>query len=148
MDKEQQYQRVFMHLDKNGDGKLSAPELQICVEKIGLGLSSEEAEMVAEMIGSGGDGLLSYDDLVKVVEGVNEEEKVNDLKMAFKMYEEVEGCGRITPKSLRRMLSRLGESRTVDECELMIAKFDLDGNGVVDFNEFHTMMDDGVVVIG
>ncbi|KAL8195548.1 hypothetical protein R6Q57_025951 [Mikania cordata] len=140
MDKEQQYQRVFRHLDKNGDGKLSAPELQIYVEKIGLGLSSEEAEMVAEMIGSGGDGLLSYDDLVKVVEGVNEEEKVNDLKMAFKMYEEVEGCGRITPKSLRRMLSRLGESKTVDECELMIAKFDLDGNGVVDFNEFHNMM--------
>ncbi|XP_076940868.1 calcium-binding protein CML38-like [Bidens hawaiensis] len=140
MDKEQQYKRVFTHLDKNGDGKLSPPELQVCIAKIGVELSSEEAEIVADMMDSDGDGLLSFEDMVKVVEGANEEEKVNDLKMAFKMYEEVEGYGCITPKSLRRMLSRLGESRTVDECELMIAKFDLDGNGVVDFNEFHDMM--------
>ncbi|KAK9067368.1 hypothetical protein SSX86_014695 [Deinandra increscens subsp. villosa] len=140
MDKEQQYKRVLIHLDRNGDGKLSAPELQIFVEKIGGELSEEEAEMVAELMDSDGDGLLSLDDLVKVIEGANEEEKVKDLKMAFKMYEEVEGCGCITPKSLRRMLSRLGETRSVDECELMIAKFDLDGNGVVDFDEFHDMM--------
>ncbi|XP_076949545.1 putative calcium-binding protein CML41 [Bidens hawaiensis] len=140
MDIKQQYKRVFTHFDENGDGKLSPPELQVCIGKIGVELSPEEAEMVAEMMDSDGDGLLSFEDMVKVVEGANEEEKVNDLKMAFKMYEEVEGCGCITPKSLRRTLSRLGESRTVDECELMIAKFDLDGNGVVDFNEFHDMM--------
>ncbi|KAF5790821.1 putative serine/threonine-protein phosphatase with EF-hands [Helianthus annuus] len=140
MDKQQQYKRVFSHLDKNGDGKLSPPELQVCMGKIGEELSLEEAEMVAELMASNGDGLMSFDDLVKVVESANEDEKVNDLKMAFKMYEEVEGCGCITPKSLRRMLSRLGESRTVEECELMIAKFDLDGNGVVDFDEFHHMM--------
>ncbi|KAJ0753404.1 putative EF-hand domain-containing protein [Helianthus annuus] len=140
MDKQQQYKRVFSHLDKNGDGKLSPPELQVCIGKIGEELSLEEAEMVAQLMDSDGDGLLSFVDLVNVVEGANEDERVNDLKMAFKMYEEKEGCGCITPKSLRRMLSKLGESRTVDECELMIAKFDLDGNGVVDFEEFHHMM--------
>ncbi|MFS7961820.1 putative EF-hand domain pair protein CML [Helianthus anomalus] len=140
MDKQQQYKRVFSHLDQNGDGKLSPPELQVCIGKIGEELSLEEVEMVAQLMDSDGDGWLSFEDLVKVVEGASEDEKVNDLKMAFKMYEEKEGCGCITPKSLRRMLSRLGESRTVDECELMIAKFDLDGNGVVDFDEFHHMM--------
>ncbi|KAI3500975.1 hypothetical protein L1887_36804 [Cichorium endivia] len=140
MDKEQQYQRVFRHLDKNGDGKISPPELQICIGKIGEELSLEEAEIVAELMDSDGDGLLSFEDVVKVVEAANEEEKVNGLKMAFRMYEEVEGCGCITPKSLRRMLSKLGESRSVDECRLMIAKFDLDGNGFLDFDEFQDMM--------
>ncbi|KAI3768850.1 hypothetical protein L2E82_19686 [Cichorium intybus] len=140
MDKEQQYQRVFRHLDKNGDGKISPPELQICIGKIGEELSLEEAEIVAELMDSDGDGLLSFEDVVKVVEAANEEEKVNDLKMAFRMYEEAEGCGCITPKSLRRMLSKLGESRSVDECRLMIAKFDLDGNGFLDFDEFQDMM--------
>ncbi|KAL4581529.1 hypothetical protein LXL04_006051 [Taraxacum kok-saghyz] len=140
MDKEQQYRRVFRHLDKNGDGKISASELQICIGKIGEELSMEEAEIVAELIDSDGDGLLSFEDLVSVVESANEEEKVNDLKMAFRMYEEVEGCGCITPKSLRRMLSKLGESRTVEECKLMIAKFDLDDNGILDFYEFQDMM--------
>ncbi|KVH92773.1 calcium-binding protein CML38-like [Cynara cardunculus var. scolymus] len=137
MDIQQQYKRVFGYLDKNGDGKISPPELQICIRKMGQELSSEEAEMVAELMDSDGDGLLSMEDLVKVVEAANEEEKANDLKMAFKMYGDEDT---ITPKSLRRMLSKLGESRSVDECELMIAKFDLDGNGVLDFHEFQDMM--------
>ncbi|GJR19444.1 calcium-binding protein CML38-like protein [Tanacetum coccineum] len=140
MDKEQQYKRVFGHLDKNGDGKLSPPELQICLGKIGGELSLEEAEMAAALMDSDGDGLLSMEDLVQAVEGANEEEKISDLKMAFKMYEEKEGSGCITPKSLRRMLSKLGESRTVYDCKVMIAKFDVNGDGVLNFHEFREMM--------
>ncbi|GJR19443.1 calcium-binding protein CML38-like protein [Tanacetum coccineum] len=140
MDKEQQYKRVFGHLDKNGDGKLSPPELQICLGKIGGELSLEEAEMAAALMDSDGDGLLSMEDLVQAVEGANEEEKISDLKMAFKMYEEKEGSGCITPKSLRRMLSKLGESRTVNDCKVMIAKFDVNGDGVLNFHEFREMM--------
>ncbi|PWA36305.1 EF-hand domain pair [Artemisia annua] len=120
------------------NGKLSPPELQICLGKIGGELSLEEAEMAAALMDSDGDGLLSIEDLVQAVEGANEEEKVNDLNMAFKMYEEKEGC--ITPKSLRRMLSKLGESRTVNDCKVMIARFDVNGDGVLNFDEFRIMM--------
>ena len=60
--------------------------------------------------------------------------------MAFKMYEEKEGSGCITPKSLRRMLSKLGESRTVNDCKVMIARFDVNGDGVLNFEEFRIMM--------
>ncbi|PWA39735.1 EF-hand domain pair [Artemisia annua] len=138
MDKEQQYKRVFGHLDANGDGKLSPQELQSCLGKIGGELSLEEAEIAAALMDSDGDGFLSMEDLVNVVESANEEERINDLKMAFKMYEEKEGC--ITPKSLRRMLSRLGESRTVNDSKVMIARFDVNGDGVLNFEEFRIMM--------
>ncbi|KAL8229089.1 hypothetical protein R6Q57_013989 [Mikania cordata] len=140
MDKNQQYQRVFRHIDQNGDGKISPPELQICIGKIGGDLSLEDAEMAAALMDSDGDGMLSMEDLVKVVESANEEEKFSDLKKAFKMYEEIEGSGCITPKSLRRMLSKLGELRTVDDCKVMIAKFDVNGDGVLSFDEFREMM--------
>ncbi|KAI3699901.1 hypothetical protein L2E82_44508 [Cichorium intybus] len=140
MDKLQQYKHVFGHLDKNGDGKISPPELQICIGKIGGELSLEDAEMAAAMMDSDGDGLLSLEDLMKMVEDANEEEKANDLMMAFKMYEEMEGSGCITPKSLKRMLSKLGESRSVDDCKVMIAKFDVNSDGVLTFDEFRIMM--------
>lgn len=137
--KHQQYERVFNHFDQNKDGKLSPPELQQCVESIGGELSIEEAEAAVEVMDSDGDGMLCLQDFVKVVENVEEEERVKDLREAFKMYE-MDGCDFITPKSLKRMLSRLGVSKSMDECELMIARFDLNGDGVLHFDEFVVMM--------
>ncbi|KAK2661497.1 hypothetical protein Ddye_000071 [Dipteronia dyeriana] len=142
MDKNEQYERVFNHFDKNGDGKISPSELQQCVEAIGGQLSLAEAEAAVVFLdGDGdGDGLVGLEDFVRFVEGGGEEEKVNDLKEAFKMYEEMDGCGCITPKSLKRMLTRLGQPKTVDECKIMIAHFDINGDGVLTFDEFRLMM--------
>jgi calcium-binding protein CML len=38
------------------------------------------------------------------------------------------------------MLQRLGDDRSYEECVVMIDAFDIDHNGVLDFNEFHQMM--------
>jgi calcium-binding protein CML len=38
------------------------------------------------------------------------------------------------------MLARLGEHQDVDECRAMICRFDLDGDGVLSFDEFKIMM--------
>ncbi|CAN1153902.1 Probable calcium-binding protein CML31 [Linum perenne] len=46
----------------------------------------------------------------------------------------------ITPKSLKRMLRRLGMRRKTEECRVMIAEFDVNGDGVLDFEEFKVMM--------
>ncbi|CAA3005465.1 calcium-binding CML19 [Olea europaea subsp. europaea] len=145
MDKQQQYEHVFDHFDANGDGKISALELQQCVNVVGsIGrggeLSLADAEVAVFLIDSDGDGLLCFEDFVKLVEfGVGEEEKTNDLKETFRLYE-MEGSGCITPKSLKRMLSRLGEIRTIEECSFMINHFDLNGDGVLNFDEFKVMM--------
>ncbi|RVW14125.1 putative calcium-binding protein CML40 [Vitis vinifera] len=93
----------------------------------------------AGVAGFGRGWVVGVGDLVRLVEGVEEEERINDLKEAFKMYEN-DGCGCITPKSLKRMLSRLGESRSIDECTVMISQFDLNGDGVLNFDEFKVMM--------
>ncbi|CAI9752586.1 unnamed protein product [Fraxinus pennsylvanica] len=145
MDKHQQYERAFNHFDANGDGKISALELQQCVNVVGsLGrggeLSLADAEVAVVLIDSDGDGLLCFEDFVKLVEfGVGEEEKADDLKKTFRLYE-MEGSGCITPNSLKRMLSRLGEIRTIEDCSVMINHFDLNGDGVLNFDEFKVMM--------
>ncbi|TQD99491.1 hypothetical protein C1H46_014827 [Malus baccata] len=139
MEKVAQYERVFKQFDGNGDGKISPMELQQCVGAIGGELSLTEAEVVVEHLDSDGDGLLGLDDFVKFVDGGCDEEKVCVLREAFKMYV-MDGSGCITPKSLKRMLSRLGESKSVDECKNMIARFDLNGDGVLNFDEFKVMM--------
>lgn len=135
-------QRVFNYFDEDGDGKISPPELQNCVRTVsGEILTKEEAEMAVQSTDSDEDGLLGLEDFSKLIKkregGVSEEEE--ELRGAFGMYA-AEGTGSITPKSLKRMLSRLGESTSVSKCEVMIRKFDLNGDGVLNFDEFKTMM--------
>ncbi|KAK1393439.1 Calcium-binding protein CML38 [Heracleum sosnowskyi] len=131
-------EQVFNYFDENKDGKISPSELQTCANTVGGALSKEEAEKAVHISDSDDDGLLNkkeFTDLVQGRNGVKDEE----LKEAFKMYAaEDKGC--ITPKSLKRMLSRLGQTNTVENCEAMITKFDANGDGVLSFDEFRSMM--------
>ncbi|KAL3325145.1 hypothetical protein AABB24_038973 [Solanum stoloniferum] len=131
-------ERVFTYFDENGDGKVSPAELRKCVKAVGGELTIEEAEMVVRLSDSDGDGLLGIEDFTKLMEGMEDERnKDSELIGAFGMYE-MEGY--ITPKSLKNMLSRLGESTSIDNCKAMIRRFDLNGDGVLSFDEFKVMM--------
>ncbi|KAF3659743.1 putative calcium-binding protein CML19 [Capsicum annuum] len=135
-----QLERVFTYFDEDGDGKVSPAELRRCVKAVGGDLTVEEAEEAVRLSDSDGDGLLGLDDFSKLMEGEkNNSNKEGELRGAFEMYE-MEGSGQITPKSLKRMLSKLGESKSIDCCKAMIQRFDLDGDGVLSFDEFKIMM--------
>ncbi|KAH7520085.1 probable calcium-binding protein CML41 [Ziziphus jujuba] len=131
-----QLREVFRHFDGNGDGKISALELRSYFGSVGEYMSHEEAEEVIKELDADGDSLIDFQDFLKLMK--KDSAGNQDLKEAFEMFELEKGC--ITPKSLQRMLSRLGDTKSYDECVAMIQVFDTDGNGVVDFNEFHQMM--------
>ncbi|XP_072967648.1 putative calcium-binding protein CML19 [Typha angustifolia] len=134
------FERIFRYFDEDGDGKISPTELQSCMRRsVGEELSSEEAEDVVGSTDSDGDGLLGFEDFKRLIEVEGEEEKGNSLREAFKVYE-MEGKGCITPKSLKRALSRLGDTRSIAECTTMIKRYDLNGDGVLTFDEFRVMM--------
>ncbi|KAF3644944.1 putative calcium-binding protein CML19 [Capsicum annuum] len=134
-------ERLFTYFDENGDGKVSPEELRRCMKAAGGTLTEEEAEMAVRLSDSDGDGLLGLEDFTKLMEGMEEERnKESELIGAFGMYEDMEGSGYITPKSLKRMLSRLGESTSIENCKAMISRFDINGDGVLSFDEFKIMM--------
>ena len=136
------YERIFKRFDEDGDGKLSPSELQRCVGAIGEELLLEEAREVVESMDSDGDGFLGFEEFMGWMEketGDDQKRKMEDLREAFRMYE-MDGSGCITPNSLKKMLSRLGESRSVEDCCVMIGQFDVNGDGVLCFDEFKLMM--------
>ncbi|KHN03121.1 Putative calcium-binding protein CML31 [Glycine soja] len=100
-------------------------------------LPMKEAKMAIAALDSDGDGLLSLEDFIALMEARGEEQKLNDLKVAFDMYD-TESCGFIT--QFEKMLKKMGESKSIDECKSMIKQFDLNGDGVLSFEELRIMM--------
>ncbi|KAG4180268.1 hypothetical protein ERO13_A10G155722v2 [Gossypium hirsutum] len=136
MMRSEEYKRILRCFDKDGDGKISAWELRHRLGRMGgeLMLNEEEA------LGWNGDGLLDLEDVIELMEGGGEEEeKMKDLREAFEMYDG-EGIGFITPQGLNKMLTKLGESKSIDECMVMIKHFDINGDGVITYDDFRVMM--------
>ncbi|XVE87249.1 hypothetical protein DITRI_Ditri18aG0101300 [Diplodiscus trichospermus] len=132
---------VFRYFDGDGDGKISALELRAYFGSIGEYMSHEDAQEVINDLDSDGDNMLDYQDFLKIMKReACDDDDDDDLKRAFEMFEMEKGSGCITPKGLQRMLNRLGDAKSYDECVAMIQVYDIDGNGVLDFHEFHQMM--------
>ena len=139
---------LFASLDQNGDGRVSAAELRGCMRAtLGEDVPAEEAEALVASADADGDGLLCEAEFLELAqqaawasaEDEDNEQRTRALREAFGMYE-MEGQGCITPASLGRMLGRLGTERGAGECRAMICRFDLDGDGVLSFDEFKIMM--------
>ncbi|KAK1660798.1 hypothetical protein QYE76_048957 [Lolium multiflorum] len=62
-----------------------------------------------------------------------------ELRDAFDVYD-INGDGRISVAELSKVLGRIGEGCSTDECERMVASVDVDGDGCVSFEEFKKMM--------
>ncbi|XP_062206299.1 putative calcium-binding protein CML19 [Phragmites australis] len=139
-----EFSGAFASFDRDSDGKISAAELRLCMKAtLGEDLSPEDAAALVSSVDTDGDGMLNEEEFLKRVDvdsmDDKEEERCGGLEEAFGMYE-MKGEGCITLLSLKRMLSKLAAHQDVDECQAMICRFDLNGDGVLSFDELKTMM--------
>ncbi|KAL3526699.1 hypothetical protein ACH5RR_011355 [Cinchona calisaya] len=134
-----QYREVFCRFDNDNDGKISALELRAYFGSIGEYMSHEDAQAMITYLDTDGDNLIDFHDFLSMMKKDNGDHG-QDLKAAFEMFEFQKGSGRITPKSLQKVLSRLGDTKSYDECAAMIDFFDTDGKGELHFHEFQQMM--------
>ncbi|GMI88610.1 hypothetical protein HRI_002530300 [Hibiscus trionum] len=156
--------RVFATFDKNGDGFITKQELRESLTNIRMFLTEKEVEEMVVKLDRNGDGLIDFDEFCNLCEATDDGDFGNNndgsdpkrsaeegnayegemLKEAFDVFDRDQD-GLITVEELGWVLSSLGliEGDKIEDCREMIRKVDIDGDGMVDFDEFKTMMQNG-----
>ncbi|KAJ9163067.1 hypothetical protein P3X46_022781 [Hevea brasiliensis] len=154
---------VFATFDKNGDGFITKQELRESLKNIGIFITAKEVEEMVVKFDSNGDGLIDYEEFCLLCDyskaggdqelgdddsggGKGRAEEEGDLKEAFDVFDKDKN-GLITVEELGLVLCSLGlkEGKRVEDCKEMIRKVDMDGDGMVNFDEFKRMMQSGSI---
>ncbi|KAI3803018.1 hypothetical protein L1987_31166 [Smallanthus sonchifolius] len=156
---------VFATFDKNKDGFITKQELCDSLKNIGISTSKKDVLEMVERVDANGDGLIDFDEFCELFESMmsqededgskidgggdgNLDDEDSDLKHAFDVFDGDKN-GVISVEELGLVLDSLGfkEGKKLEDCKKMINKVDIDGDGMINFNEFKNMMKNGVNLI-
>lgn len=139
----EELQQVFKKFDVNGDGKISATELGCIIRSLGQSPTEEDLMKMVKVVDKDGDGFINLNEFIELnTKDVGSDEALQSLKEAFSVFD-MDGNGSITAEELHKVLRGLGEECSVAECRKMISGVDVDGDGMISFDEFKVMMDTG-----
>ncbi|GER56640.1 calmodulin-related family protein [Striga asiatica] len=131
--------QIFNKFDSNKDGKISPDEYKAILKALGKGsLIAKEVKKIFEIADLDGDGYIDFDEFVEVQKkggGV----KTADFHRAFQAFDR-DNDGKITVSEVYELLKNLGERCSWQDCQRMVRAVDSNGDGVIDSDEFVTMM--------
>ncbi|CAN1217005.1 Probable calcium-binding protein CML28 [Linum perenne] len=160
-DEDDEMTNVFATFDKNGDGFITKQELKESLKNIRIFVTETEVEEMVVKVDSNGDGLIDFEEFKILCRSMSggegevgeamsgpdpavEGEGGGELKEAFDVFDRNKD-GLITVEELGWVLSSLGlkEGKRIEDCKEMIRRVDVDGDGMVNFDEFKMMMRSG-----
>jgi len=131
--------KLFFELDTKGVGVITKEELFKGMEDCFDGkVTHEEVDKIFGNIDYDNNGTISFDEFVKAAIDKKKLLTEEKLKAAFALFDR-NGDGDIEAKELKEVIG--DDNNNEDNIwDQMIKEVDLDGNGVIDFEEFKEMM--------
>eukprot|EP00243_Klebsormidium_subtile_P002906 TRINITY_DN1592_c0_g1_i1.p1 TRINITY_DN1592_c0_g1~~TRINITY_DN1592_c0_g1_i1.p1 ORF type:complete len:292 (-),score=64.31 TRINITY_DN1592_c0_g1_i1:609-1484(-) len=135
---------AFKYFDHNSDGCIDKEELGAVLRSLGDNPTDDELTAMITAVDQNGDGSICLGEFLNLNKMALEAGLAGDedmeLRATFDVFD-LDKNGFISCQELQQVLSRLlGEPVVEAECSRMIQGVDRDGDGQVNFEEFHTMM--------
>jgi len=134
---------TFLALDKNGDGTLSLEEIKIGCKKNNIALP-QNFDSVFSSIDSDNSGVIDYTEFIAATMENSFQYREDLCWSAFRVFD-IDGDGKITVQELQKALKSSDMSMSEEKIADIIAEFDKNKDGCIDFDEFCAMMRDGAV---
>ena len=101
-------------------------------------VGKHEVPNIFRVVDLNGDGFINFKEFMEAQSkggGV----RMMDIQSAFRTFDK-NGDGRISAEEVKEMLGKLGERCSIEDSRRMVRAVDTDGDGMVDMDEFTTMM--------
>jgi Ca2+-binding EF-hand superfamily protein len=149
---------VFRKFDTDNNGKLSVRELKAALKQLGVETSADEAAAILRRYDSDHSHSLDIDEFTRLHDQLLAYERSHstaapgssaaaaappppggpvsdDVRAAFAHFDK-DSNGRISSRELRSALTRLGIEASSHEAGAILRKFDADGSGALELDEF------------
>ncbi|KAL1463786.1 hypothetical protein WDU94_015499 [Cyamophila willieti] len=135
-----EFKEAFMLFDKDEDGKVTVAELGVVMRSLGQRPTETELRDMVNEVDQDGNGTIEFNEFLQLMsKKMKGAEGEDELKEAFKVFDK-NNDGKISSLELRHVMTHLGEKLSEEEVDDMIKEADLNGDGVVDYKEFVTIL--------
>jgi len=128
-----QLKETFDYIDSNKDGFLSADELKKFLKTMGK-YKHQDKELKKVLKRTAKDGLMDFDTFVNIT-SLKVQDPAEESLNTFKMFDK-DGNGFITEQELKQSMHEMGVPLSDEDVKQMIKDKDVNGDGVIDYNEF------------
>jgi len=135
-----EFREAFALFDKDGDGTISTKELGTVMNSLGQKPTPQELENMIKEVDIDGNGEIDFDEfLAMMAKKLKETDLEEDIREAFRVFDN-KNSGTISTQELRHIMANLGEKLKDHEIDEMIMHADTNGDGVINYNDWVTLM--------
>ncbi|BEI85296.1 hypothetical protein CcaverHIS002_0506970 [Cutaneotrichosporon cavernicola] len=135
-----EFKEAFSLFDKDGDGTITTKELGTVMRSLGQNPTQAELEdMINEVDADGNNSIDFAEFMTLMARKMHDTDSEEEIREAFKVFDK-NNDGHISAAELKHVMTNLGEKLSDDEITQMIREADKDGDGMIDYNEFVSMM--------
>lgn len=136
----EEFKETFSLFDKEGDGTISVKEIPTVTRALGQHPTEEQMRELVSALEAEGHATIEFPEYLNILaKTIKDTDPETELTEAFKVFDK-EGTGSISGADLRLIMTTYGETLNAEEVDEMIKEADTDGDGIVDYAEFISML--------